>query len=73
MLRSHHHYHLRAFVKLSLVGCLLREWIYVCVYIYIHSCDLTEFTSPYSSNTQQGWHTSKLTTLFFLNPRSCTI
>jgi len=28
MLRSHHHYHLRAFVKLSLVGCLLREWIY---------------------------------------------
>jgi len=27
MLRSHHH-HLRAFVKLSLVGCLLREWIY---------------------------------------------
>ena len=28
MLRSHHHYHLRAFDKLSLVGCLLREWIY---------------------------------------------
>jgi len=23
MLRCHHHYHLRAFVKLSLVGCLL--------------------------------------------------
>jgi hypothetical protein len=28
MFRSHHYYHLRAFVKLSLVGCLLREWIY---------------------------------------------
>ena len=27
MLRSHHH-HLRAFDKLSLVGRLLREWIY---------------------------------------------
>jgi len=27
MLRSHLHYHLRAFVKLSSVGCLLREWI----------------------------------------------
>jgi hypothetical protein len=26
MLRSHHH--LRAFVTLSLVGCLLRRWIY---------------------------------------------
>jgi hypothetical protein len=23
-----HHHHSRAFVKLSLVGCLLREWIY---------------------------------------------
>ena len=30
MLRYHHHYHLRAFVKLILVGCLLREWIYGC-------------------------------------------
>ena len=28
MLRSHHSYHLLAFVQLSLVGCLLREWIY---------------------------------------------
>jgi hypothetical protein len=28
MLRSYHHYYLRAFVKLSLVGCLLHEWIY---------------------------------------------
>jgi len=28
MLRSHHH-HLRTFVKLSLVECLLREWIYM--------------------------------------------
>ena len=28
MLRSYHHYNLRAFVKLSLVRCLLREWIY---------------------------------------------
>jgi len=27
MLRSHHHYNLRAYVKLSLVECLLREWI----------------------------------------------
>ena len=26
MLRSHHH--LRGFVKLSLMGCLLCEWIY---------------------------------------------
>ena len=28
MVISHYRYHLRAFVKLSLVGCLLREWIY---------------------------------------------
>ena len=28
MFISHRHYHLRAFVKLSLVGCLLRDWIY---------------------------------------------
>jgi len=28
MLRSHLYCHLRAFVKLSLVGCLLGEWIY---------------------------------------------
>ena len=26
MLRSHHYLH--SFVKLSLVGCLLRQWIY---------------------------------------------
>ena len=26
---------------------------------YIHSCVLTEFTSPYSLNTQRGWHTSE--------------
>jgi len=30
LLRTHHHYRLRAFVKLSLVGCLLREGIYRC-------------------------------------------
>ena len=27
MLRSRYHYHLREFVKLRLVGCLLGEWI----------------------------------------------
>ena len=29
MLRFHHHYHLSAFVKLSLVGCLLRQWMFL--------------------------------------------
>ena len=34
MLRSHHHHHhLHAFVKLSLVGCLLHEWIYSWVWL----------------------------------------
>ena len=27
---------------------------------YIYSCVLTEFTSPFSLNTQRGWHTSEL-------------
>jgi len=41
---------------------------YACIKPYFVVVFLTEFTAPYSLNTQRGWHTSELWTT-----RSCML
>jgi len=63
MLRYHHLYHLLAFVKLSVVVCiLLKTQSFSHIFIVVF---LTEFTSPYGLNTQGDGTPQKKKTISF--------